>query len=95
MSYTDLMLNLPALPGRRCLLECNPPMCLACADVARVAVWAWARRSSASRGRSWVGGLEGYLVSEGLMGVQGRSEGSWVVWVLPLAGAGTEVLVVA
>ena len=27
--------------------------------------------------------------------VQGRSEGSWLVWVLPLAGAGTEVLVVA
>ena len=42
-----------------------------------------------------MGGLEGYLVSEGLMGFQGRSEGSWVVWVLPLAGAGTEVLVVA
>ena len=69
-------------------------MCLACADVARVAVGAWARGSSASRGWSWMGGLEGYLVSEGLMGVQGRSEGSWLVWVLPPAGAGTEVLVV-
>ena len=49
-------------------------MCLACADVARVAVGAWARGSSASRGWSWMGGFEGYRVSEGLMGVQGRSE---------------------
>ena len=29
----------------------------------------------------------------GLMGVQGRSEGSWLVRVLPPAGAGPEVLV--
>ena len=41
-----------------------------------------------------VGGLEGYLVSEGLMGVLGRSEGFWLVWVLPPAGAETEVMVV-
>ena len=42
-----------------------------------------------------MGGLEGYLVSEGLMGVQGRSDGSWLVWVLPPVGAGTKVLVAA
>ena len=42
-----------------------------------------------------MGGLEGYLVSEGLVGVQGQNEGSWLDWVLHPAGAGTEVLVVA